>query len=139
MATAKPIKWPNEARYWTLGPSAAKDINHLANITHEANIKWWVDPETLELKDRSIPEMIALMHSELSEMLEADRKNLMDDKLPHRTGLEVEAADLLIRLLDFCGGLGLDIGSAYQEKMEYNQIRKDHTFEARLEANGKKY
>lgn len=68
-------------------------------------------------------QMIALMHSELSEALEADRKDLMDDKLPHRKGLEVELADTLIRICDMCGGLGLDLDGAVREKREYNKSR----------------
>ncbi|MGE3341528.1 MAG: hypothetical protein AB7J46_06565 [Candidatus Altimarinota bacterium] len=118
---------------------ARRQIQWLTEITHNDNKRWWKDLETGQPKQRSVPEMIALMHSELSEMLEADRKDLMDDKLPHRSGLEVEAADLFIRLLDFCGGLGLDIAGAYVEKTIYNANRVDHTREHRLSANGKKY
>ena len=67
--------------------------------------------------------LIALMHSELSEALEADRKDLMDDKLTHRSGLEVELADCLIRILDFCGHKDLDIEGAINEKLAYNRSR----------------
>lgn len=66
---------------------------------------------------------IALMHSELSEALEADRKDLMDDKLPHRTGVEVEIADLIIRALHFSARKGFDIQGAVREKLEYNKTR----------------
>lgn len=66
---------------------------------------------------------IALMHSELSEALEASRKSLADDKLPHREGVEVELADTVIRILDWCGYQGYDIGGAIKEKLEYNLSR----------------
>ena len=66
---------------------------------------------------------IALIHSELSEMLEADRKNMMDDKLTGRQGVEVEGADAFIRILDFMGGYKYDIGGATLEKLEYNKTR----------------
>src|SRR3990167_1827463 len=111
-------------------------INALRDVTHIANQHWWENLETGEPLQRNVGEMIALMHSELSEMLEAHRKDLMDDKLIHRKGLEVEASDLLIRLLDFCGGLKLDLGGSYIEKMKYNGQRADHKREARLSAHG---
>ena len=66
---------------------------------------------------------IALMHSELSEALEADRKDLMDDKLPHRKGLEVELADTVIRIMDFSQGKDLDVDGAVSEKLNYNKTR----------------
>lgn len=66
---------------------------------------------------------IALMHSELSEALEADRKDLMDDKLTHRKGLEVELADAVIRIKDFAQGYDLDIEGAEKEKLAYNESR----------------
>lgn len=113
-------------------------IAGLARQVHDANKKWWVDLETGEPKDRNPGEMIALITSELSEMLEGVRKDLMDDKLPHRKMEEVEAADALIRLLDYCAGRKLDIGGAYVEKMRFNATRKDHTREERMKPNGKK-
>ncbi len=83
-------------------PSATL-LNQLALEVHEANAKWWTDLETGEPKKRNIGEMLMLMVSELAEAMEGDRKNLMDDKLPHRKMLEVELADALIRGLDLAG------------------------------------
>lgn len=114
-------------------------LNELAARIHKQNACWWTDLKTGERINRNFGELIALMHSELSEALEADRKNLMDDKLPHRSGVEVELADALIRILDAAGGLGLDIGGAVAEKLEYNAKRADHSKEHRLTENGKKY
>ena len=68
-------------------------------------------------------QMLALIHSEISEALEADRKDLMDDKLPHRKGLEVELADAAIRIFDMAGGLNMDLGGAILEKLTYNKSR----------------
>ena len=113
-------------------------INRLAEQVHNANKKWWEDLETGLPKDRNVGEMIALIHSELSEALEGTRKNLQDDKLPHRKMEEVEMADALIRLLDYCAGRKLDIGGAYVEKMRFNATRADHTREERLKPHGKK-
>lgn len=66
---------------------------------------------------------IALIHSELSEMVEGIRKDAQDDKLPHRKMEEVELADTLIRMEDYAGTYGLDLGGARDEKEDYNSGR----------------
>ena len=63
------------------------------------------------------------MHSELSEALEADRKDLLDDKLTHRKGLEVELADAVIRIMDFTQGKDMDLDNTIAEKLAYNTTR----------------
>ena len=100
---------------------------------------WYNDPVTGEPIERNFGEVVALMHSELSEALEADRKGLKDDKLPHRDGREVEFADCIIRILDTAAALGLDIAGALIEKNRYNASRADHKLEHRAAAGGKKY
>lgn len=74
--------------------------------------------------DSNFPEKIALVHSELSEALEAHRKDLMDDKLTHRSGIEVELADAIIRILHIGHSMGLDLEGAIIEKVEYNSGRE---------------
>jgi len=98
---------------------------------------WWHDPASGEPVG-SVPEKIALIHSELSEALEADRKGLMDGHLPDRPGIEVELADALIRICDLAGALDLDLAGAVVAKLHYNQSRADHKREARA-AGGKAY
>lgn len=115
------------------------NLNDYATEVHRANHKWWVDIHTGEPIKRNIGELLMLCTSELAEALEGDRKNLMDDKLPRRTMFEVELADCVIRILDICGGLGLDLEGAYREKMAYNAVRSDHKHENRLLADGKRY
>jgi NTP pyrophosphatase (non-canonical NTP hydrolase) len=83
--------------------------------------------------------LIALCHSELSEALEGHRKNLPDDKLPHRLMVEVELVDCLIRIFDLAGAHGYDLDGAYREKMRYNAQREDHKHENRLLPGGKRY
>lgn len=100
---------------------------------------WYHNPETGEPVERNFGEVTALMHSELSEALEADRKSLMDSKLPHRNGVEVEFADCIIRILDTAEARGYDIAGAIIEKNEYNRKRSDHKLENRAAANGKRY
>ena len=115
------------------------NLNALARAVHAANIKWWQDPRTgLPIK-RNKGELLALIHSEISEALEGERKDLMDDKLPHRKMAEVELADAIIRILDYAAGFGYDLQGAFDEKMAYNTQRKDHTHEARQIASGKQF
>lgn len=81
----------------------------------------------------NLPEKLALMHSEISEWLEAYRdgnppcpKDIMvlDGGEPRRLSCyEEEAADILIRLCDLCGYLNIDLGRATLAKMEYNAKR----------------
>ena len=114
-------------------------LNVLARRVHSANEKWWTSLETGERIHRNVGELLMLAVSELAEAMEGHRKGLKDDKLPHRDAIEVEIADCVIRLLDTCAGLGLDLGGAFEEKMEYNAKRADHTIEGRKAPGGKKY
>jgi NTP pyrophosphatase (non-canonical NTP hydrolase) len=82
---------------------------------------------------------LALVHSEVSEALEGARKNKRDDHLPHRSSIEVEIADAMIRLADLAGAMGLDLGGAMAEKMAYNARRQDHKPEARRADGGKSF
>lgn len=61
-------------------------------------------------------EKIALIHSEVSELLEAIRNE------DHANEAE-EAADIAIRLLDYCGAVGIDLGAAIEAKMLDNYQR----------------
>lgn len=64
---------------------------------------------------------IALMHSELSEALEALRKG----NWQHQKGSVVEElADVIIRIGDFCDLHGLDLGRAVVDKMIANEKRE---------------
>lgn len=114
-------------------------LNDMALEVHAAMIKWWQDPATgLPIK-RNKGELLALIHSEISEALEGERKDLMDDKLPHRRMAEVELADAIIRILDYAGGFGYDLQGAFDEKMAYNKHRADHSHSERVKQNGKTF
>ena len=73
--------------------------------------------------ERNKGEMIALMHSELSEMLEAVRKPSADHHIPDLPNEAVEAADLLIRVFDYCYGWNLPLLEALEAKMKFNKTR----------------
>lgn len=105
----------------------------------QVNAGWWTDLATGERKDRNVGELLCLVHSEISEAMEGHRKNLMDDKLPHRPMFEVELADALIRIFDIAGAHNLDLGGALAEKLLFNMKREDHTIAHRRTENGKKY
>lgn len=106
-------------------------------LAHRAG--WWTDIATGQPKERNDGELIALMHSELSEALEGLRKGLQDDKLPHRPMVEVELADTIIRIFDYAGARGLDLAGAFVEKLAFNQQRADHKPENRAKAGGKNF
>jgi len=81
-------------------------LNDMAKYVHKCNKKWWMDLVTELPIERNKGEMLMLVVTELAEAVEGIRKDLMDDKLPHRKMEEVEMADAFIRLLDFAGGHG---------------------------------
>lgn len=116
-------------------------VNELTKICYEASKKagWHTNIETGELLDRNKGEMLMLVVSEISECMEGERKGLMDDKLPHRSMAEVELADAVIRVMDYCGRWGYDLGGAIMEKLAFNAQRDDHKIENRLKEGGKKW
>lgn len=69
----------------------------------------WEDPY-------KIPGILALIHSEVSEALEAFRA-------ADEAHFAEELADVVIRVLDCAGGLGIDLDGAVRTKLEKNKAR----------------
>ena len=115
----------------------------LMEICHGAarDAGWWNDGDqnTSKANPLHFSNKLCLIHSEISEAMEGDRKKAMDDKLPHRPMREVELADAVIRIFDLAGGYGLDLPGAIAEKLAYNAQRADHKPENRAAVGGKAY
>jgi len=123
--------------------STSQAINRIALETYKTSAgKGWHDdllcknPQETFFEDKDVDvervaAKVALIHSEVSEALEelrVGRLSLFYDEfdqrpVPKPEGFVVEMADAMIRILDTCQALGLDIGEAVAMKMRYNETR----------------
>lgn len=82
--------------------------------------KGWFD-------DRSIGDLIALMHSELSEALEEHRNGHEPAAVRvvagKPEGIPIELADAVIRIISFCSRFDINLADAIDQKMAYNETR----------------
>ena len=118
------------------GMMVAQQLAH----TIADNAGWYKNPETGEVVERNFGEVIALMHSELSEALEAHREGKeFDDKLTDKDAIGVELADCIIRIFDTAAALNINIADCFLSKCHYNMHREDHKIENRRSKGGKKY
>jgi NTP pyrophosphatase (non-canonical NTP hydrolase) len=71
------------------------------------------------------PTKIALIHSEVSEALEAWRKrNPVSKKIAPHSEFAEELADAVIRIMDLARASNLDLGLAIIEKIRFNKTRE---------------
>jgi len=101
------------------------NLNTLRDALHRtARDKGWYDQP--ESDDAFITRFVANTHGEVSELWEAHRRGSLHqpcDKDAALTNLEEEMADILIRTLDACGRLDIDIDRAVRIKHACNQAR----------------
>lgn len=80
---------------------------------------WWDEP-------RNDFELMALIHSEVSEVVEdlrVGKVGLNFEENGKPIGVPSELADILIRVFDYCGARGIDLEQAVRLKMAYNKTR----------------
>lgn len=123
-------------------------INELSKKIHKANIE-----KGFYENEKNIGEMLALIHSEVSEALECDRKDkycdiddenwtidgnsLREDltktkdfefealfKMAVKDTFEDELADIMIRVMDLAAFKGIDLEAHIHAKMRYNALRE---------------
>jgi len=102
-----------------------KYISCLQKLCHQIAVEkgfyenYCVPYNPSSINNRPLPELIALMHSELSEALEAIRHTDED-----KNNVGEEFADTVIRIMDTCEYLGINLEEEITKKISINKTRE---------------
>lgn len=103
-------------------------LNKIRDMAYKnsADKGWWEDirPGSVDV----IPEKLMLIVTEVAEAMEAYRINDFDLYLDKTNGekpegMPAELADIIIRVADLAGHLGIDLDEAVRVKMQHNETR----------------
>lgn len=107
------LRYRGPETFTAIFTAMVQDVHHTA-----CDKGFWDGPQ------RNFGEAIALMHSELSEALDADRNgNPPDDKIPEFDGVTAELADTVIRIMDWVGATKQPLAEAIVAKARMNKTR----------------
>jgi NTP pyrophosphatase (non-canonical NTP hydrolase) len=104
------------------------DFDRAQVMAHQNSVDhgFWEHCSPKAIRQR-VPEKLVLIHSELSEALEALREGQELDKVylvdGKPDGFGAELADAVIRIMDLAEALGISLGDVIQMKMRYNAGR----------------
>ena len=115
-----------EKRLLELERGTPTKLNGFAKEVHAlAKEKGWWDKG----EEKTFGDLIALIHSELSETLEEYRNHHAPQEVyynegnPKPEGIGIELADAVIRILDMCARYEIDLDTCIKIKHTYNKTR----------------